>query len=243
MSTEVNKIDTDMTHADPSFKGIEHRATYSSLTIYEDYLAICTGRNGRSKAILLSILEQWTSELPEGEYVTRSYREFEQAIYGLCSFNTIARCLTELEAEKLIERRASGTKGSSAYEYRLCTGVIQKRLDALPERNYISRKGSRSSLRMSAFALYPTLEIFRGQCAYCQIAQATVWDHIIPTSQGGKTIIGNLVPACHYCNGSKGDTDVLVWLQAQNIRSGFALEQMIAALYGNAVNVRGVKDQ
>lgn len=29
MNAEVNKIDTDITHADLSFKGMEHRATYS----------------------------------------------------------------------------------------------------------------------------------------------------------------------------------------------------------------------
>ena len=31
-------------------------------------------------------------------------------------------------------------------------------------------------------------------------------DHIIPRAYGGKTEIGNLVPACKDCNGEKADS-------------------------------------
>jgi len=42
-----------------------------------------------------------------------------------------------------------------------------------------------------------------GACAYCG-AEATGLDHIVPVSKGGENVAENLVPACTWCNSSKG---------------------------------------
>lgn len=50
------------------------------------------------------------------------------------------------------------------------------------------------------------------QCIHCQ---KPLWfldftlDHLKPTSKGGKTDIFNLLPACHPCNVTRGNTEDL----------------------------------
>ncbi len=55
-------------------------------------------------------------------------------------------------------------------------------------------------------------EEFTGKCAYCRVAEATTCDHIVPTSKGGRTTPGNMVPACAACNSSKKNQDVWAWM-------------------------------
>jgi 5-methylcytosine-specific restriction endonuclease McrA len=51
-------------------------------------------------------------------------------------------------------------------------------------------------------------------CAYCG-EQADTLDHVLPRSQGGLTVMENLVPACRRCNGSKSSADWREWFAAQ----------------------------
>lgn len=54
------------------------------------------------------------------------------------------------------------------------------------------------------------LDLFDGECAYCN-QPATTFDHIVPVSRGGQTEPRNLVPACVSCNSSKRDRDLDEW--------------------------------
>jgi len=54
-------------------------------------------------------------------------------------------------------------------------------------------------------------ELFDGICAYCPGA-AEAWDHVIPIAKGGKTVPGNILPACTPCNSSKKNYDLEEWL-------------------------------
>lgn len=49
-------------------------------------------------------------------------------------------------------------------------------------------------------------------CVYCGSKERLTLDHVIPISKGGETSIKNLVVACQRCNTSKGDKNVLDWL-------------------------------
>lgn len=57
------------------------------------------------------------------------------------------------------------------------------------------------------------LGLFDGLCAYCG-AKASALDHVDPVAAGGKTIAGNILPACAKCNGSKHSRNVYEWLDA-----------------------------
>lgn len=54
---------------------------------------------------------------------------------------------------------------------------------------------------------------FDGLCAYCDNEAAT-WDHVVPITRGGQTTPNNILPACSRCNSSKGNRDLLMWLEA-----------------------------
>ena len=46
----------------------------------------------------------------------------------------------------------------------------------------------------------------RGRCGYCERptpARALTMDHRVPLVRGGRSVRGNLVPACHECNAAK----------------------------------------
>ncbi len=49
-------------------------------------------------------------------------------------------------------------------------------------------------------------------CIYCGHKLVERWDHLIPVSAGGGTVVGNMVPACQPCDDSKGAKDYRRWL-------------------------------
>lgn len=55
--------------------------------------------------------------------------------------------------------------------------------------------------------------IFNNRCAYCGKEAGLHRDHVVPIAAGGPHIIENIVPACHSCNASKGDLEVMFWFE------------------------------
>jgi len=61
-------------------------------------------------------------------------------------------------------------------------------------------------------------------CAYCGERQSSEWDHIVPESKGGPTIIENLVPVCSTCNSRKGGKSLYkfrLYLKSKGLKSDF----------------------
>lgn len=73
-------------------------------------------------------------------------------------------------------------------------------------------------------------EAFGGLCAYCP-ASATTWDHLVPVSAGGRTIPGNIVPACVSCNSRKRSRDLNEFIESEGVILSAALENVIALGY------------
>ena len=57
---------------------------------------------------------------------------------------------------------------------------------------------------------------YLGLCAYCT-RPAKSLDHVVPLAKGGTNAIENCVPACKYCNSSKGAKKLIVWMCANPI--------------------------
>lgn len=57
--------------------------------------------------------------------------------------------------------------------------------------------------------------LFSQPCFYCGGRENMTIDHIIPLARGGSHGIGNLLPACHGCNASKGSKTQLEWKRAR----------------------------
>ena len=71
------------------------------------------------------------------------------------------------------------------------------------------------------------LELFNGECAYCNNL-ATSWDHVIPVVRGGNTTADNTVPCCLACNSSKRDRELWAWLDATGRDPGaFKIDQLV----------------
>ena len=48
-------------------------------------------------------------------------------------------------------------------------------------------------------------------CAYCGSKKPLTVDHVVPLVRGGSNYIGNLLPACAWCNSSKGKKLLVEW--------------------------------
>lgn len=60
---------------------------------------------------------------------------------------------------------------------------------------------------------------YRNRCGYCgRKSRNLSKDHIIPLSMGGTNDIGNIVPACGWCNRSKGIKSLLNWSRFKGLQ-------------------------
>ena len=50
-------------------------------------------------------------------------------------------------------------------------------------------------------------------CVYCGKAPATVIDHVLPESRGGKSTPDNLLPSCNSCNITNGNRTHWEWFR------------------------------
>ncbi|WP_331736844.1 HNH endonuclease (plasmid) [Streptomyces canus] len=75
------------------------------------------------------------------------------------------------------------------------------------------KKARRRSLApIPAWWQVARFEDFGRRCAYGCGRSASSVDHIWPVARGGRSVPGNLVPACTSCNSSKKDTDPHPWV-------------------------------
>src|SRR6266545_5524424 len=51
-------------------------------------------------------------------------------------------------------------------------------------------------------------------CAFCGTPDISRWDHLIPVTLGGETVLGNMVPACGKCDDSKGQKPYGEWIES-----------------------------
>lgn len=58
-------------------------------------------------------------------------------------------------------------------------------------------------------------ELFGNRCAYCGSSNSIVIDHVLPIKLGGLDEAANLIPACSFCNASKGAKLVEEWYKSQ----------------------------
>jgi hypothetical protein len=64
--------------------------------------------------------------------------------------------------------------------------------------------------RFSKAEALATAESFGNECAFCG-GPVQRWDHLVPVSAGGDTILGNMVPACSKCDDSKQGQPFETW--------------------------------
>ncbi len=63
------------------------------------------------------------------------------------------------------------------------------------------------------------LKYFNNECAYCGEKENLQQEHFIPVKNGGGYEKKNIIPACPFCNRSKGDRDFYAWYDWQSFFS------------------------
>src|SRR4030042_3084667 len=61
------------------------------------------------------------------------------------------------------------------------------------------------------------LQKFDNSCAYCGNQDNITMDHFVPLVLGGKTELGNIVPACIHCNSSKQHKQPNDWCNKEQL--------------------------
>lgn len=70
--------------------------------------------------------------------------------------------------------------------------------------------------------------VFNNECSYCGMGESEHIDkwgerlhqeHVIPLSKGGPYVYENIIPACKFCNLSKGNKDMLSWYRSKSFYS------------------------
>jgi hypothetical protein len=119
---------------------IEHRANYHYVKVEEDYIAICLKGKAspHCKALILSILEQWTNtkrDKNEEPIVYMTYPQWIKATYWYHGRNVIIESLQELEDEGFITRKPYRMYGKDTFAYTLNVNAVQERIKQLPEKS------------------------------------------------------------------------------------------------------------
>lgn len=96
--------------------------------------------------------------------------------------------------------------------------------DAIAQRVHARRRGVRP---LGSLAQTYLTDQCGGACVYCG-KPADSWDHVVPISKGGETIVGNIVPACTSCNSAKRDRDLDAFLSGRGC-SAFLVDLIIMA--------------
>ncbi|MFI2081428.1 HNH endonuclease [Streptomyces rubiginosohelvolus] len=86
-------------------------------------------------------------------------------------------------------------------------------LRRLQHENRRARKiGNPGSVAISTRDWIRLCRRYAGACAYCGMTPAKlVMDHVVPLSKGGRHGIGNVLPTCATCNGSKSAKLLAEW--------------------------------
>src|SRR5258708_2471044 len=119
---------------------IEHRANYHYVKVEEDYIAICLKGKAspHCKALILSILEQWTNtkrDKHEEPVVYMTYPQWIKATYWYHGRNVIIESLQELVDAGFITRKPYHlSTGKDTFAYVLNVETVQEAIKGLPEK-------------------------------------------------------------------------------------------------------------
>jgi 5-methylcytosine-specific restriction endonuclease McrA len=134
--------------------------------------------------------------LPETLTCKRCASDFARPFKSRAKFCS-AECRYEQQLENARmdpEKRLENMRKWRAKNPLAVTAMSQKRTAA--KKNSESRTVTDNDLRA-------LIARHGGKCGYCKDADYDHIDHIVPLSRGGRHAIGNLMPACAFCNLSK----------------------------------------
>lgn len=137
--------------------------------------------------------------------------------YSFLYDRPMACCKACNTMKRLSERRTDAAKleasrrAAREYQARVyATAEGKQHLYDIKQRHRSRIKGT-----VTAEQWQECLAYFECSCAYCGSPERITVEHIIPVSKFGANRIYNVIPACHSCNSSKRDRDILEWYPKQ----------------------------
>ena len=82
--------------------------------------------------------------------------------------------------------------------------MAEEWFDLQPDPRHVARE--RQKARELRASEWWKAQLRAGKCHYCGKTfppDELTMDHIVPVARGGRSVRGNVVPACHACNASK----------------------------------------
>lgn len=125
------------------------------------------------------------------------------------------RQIMGVRSDGVVRQRAAAMSWDGGARKRCIAAALSACRGGLTIKEY--RKAQSRARRYRRRQLHKDLPppIATGYCTYCMAplppGEGTI-DHVTPIAHGGAHHIDNLVPACHSCNSSKQDSDLLSWL-------------------------------
>ena len=142
----------------------------------------------------------------------RTNSEYQKAYYQNRREETLAR--QKLYRTANLQAMRSRARISQAKNKEARAAYVSEWVKANPEKNR-AKRSRRRALELSAKTYLVTSQdigkLYHQNCIYCGSIKKIEIDHVIPLSRGGNHSIGNLVPACQYCNRSKGSKTIMEW--------------------------------
>jgi len=137
--------------------------------------------------------------LPETLICQRCETSFERPFKG--NPVTIRYCSAECRYEQQLEdyrNDVNGQKTKHEMWLRSRPEIIKAN-----EHRRRARKRNKETRVVTEGDLLRLIARHGGMCAYCKAEPYSHIDHVVPLSRGGRHALGNLLPACAYCNLSK----------------------------------------
>lgn len=134
-----------------------------------------------------------------------------------------------VKARREADKEKFAAQARQSYLRRRVTAIeaalrYQKENPHIVARTRNKRRGAEQKL-ITSRDLARLLMRHDGRCVYCGVEllpwgkeheNSLQWDHIVPLFRGGRDAIGNLAPACRFCNHSKNRKTVMEWRKVRS---------------------------
>lgn len=153
---------------------------------------------------------------------TNEYREAHRSDYRRRAREAYRRDPAKGAAQKAL-RRARNVERYRALDRAYSKANPDKM--RMKTRKRYARKMGNGAFRVTERDLRRLVQRYDGCCAYCgeALGETFDFDHVVAISRGGAHSIGNLVPACVWCNRSKWNLTIVEWRQRDRYRASVAV--------------------
>ena len=150
-----------------------------------------------------------------------------------CHFSYYAKCKECHARDKKVRYKEDSEYRAIQQKASIKTNAKRYATEEGRYKSILATQRHRAAGSLSIEQWFYILSIFNNSCAYCTNKDNLEQEHIVPVNKGGKTSLGNIVPACRRCNASKKDNDLFNWYPFTDYFSETRLDKLLAYMEVN----------